>query len=613
MIAGVALLPLFLLAAAVPLFALRRVFGWRLVFEGEAMASWQPLRLADIFSQIAIVASVLVLARAPQVIMENTIGDHWLPVAITCLVLFGSSLVILPLHARVVFGGLSVWRKAVWLAIFSILVTGICFGISQFFVSRDSTWSERLEVVPFLLTLLVPAIGIFYLSLLLLAASGVRLVRGNIRIASEASEADKSQATHRQRLTWWRIGGAIAVTMAMSIYLANLQQWRAARDKENAILSRRADATGGDLGIIDRGPSWLRLAEKATDADIAAFAGCGELEYLEVKDAKITNSGLAQLIHFPRLRSLSVENIPVSDEGLVHLRHLPNLESLAIVKCDVKASHLVDLPDEAWLTTLDLTQTRFGDKECESLVEFPHLRTLTLNHTRISGRSIETLEKLSELTTLQLIGTQVDRCPFLPTLEYLDVSETNVDDEAASTIARLLRLHSLWLRGTNVTNASLKSLANLKHLYHLDLSDNPIDNEGIRVLAEKASVRSIDLSCTRVTGAGFAGWHSNWGFDNVILDRTPVDDEGISALISIGNIDDLSLAHTSITDAGLPHLTRIAIVELDIRGTQVTFIGLVNNRWPRLTRLRIASDRFDSQQISQLEQQLGIEVTTEKP
>ncbi|MDA1049068.1 MAG: hypothetical protein O3C40_01130 [Planctomycetota bacterium] len=84
-------------------------------------------------------------------------------------------------------------------------------------------------------------------------------------------------------------------------------------------------------------------------------------------------------------------------------------------------------------------------------------------------------------------------------------------------------------------------------------------------------------------------------------------------MASIGEVNDLSLAWTKITDACLPHLAQIAINELDIRGTPITFSGLVNNGLPKLAKLRVASDQFTSQQISQFEQQLGIKVTTGKP
>ena len=579
------------------------------------LAARPAVLLADIFSLTAIVAALLVLVRVPQVVMENDTGDYWKTVMIACLIVFGCGLVILPLHARVAFGNRSVPAKLAGLLLLAFLVAVSVFGIIQFVAYPfDSSWSRRREFLPFLFTFLAAAIGVFYLSLLLLTAGGMQLVRGR-NSKGEPTEDAQHQAARLKRLTWWRIGGAIAVTMATSVYLAKLQQWRAFRDKENALLTRQARAAGSDLGINDRIPSYLRLGPKATDAHFASFAGCYELEHVHMSDSKITDSGLAHLRHFPRLRMLNVAHLSVTDKGLVHLKHLPNLETLAIVNCPVKGSHLVDLPKKRRLTTLNLTRTRFGDAECEFLFEFSELQSLTLNRTRITDRSVEALGKLAALTRLELVGTDIEaeRFPYLPALEHLDLSRTRANDAAVTSIARLSRLRFLSLRDTNVTNASIPSLASLKQLYHLDLSDTPIDDAGIREIGRDTLLSSIDFSCTRVTGSGFANWRSRSRFNHVILDRTLTDDKGIAALTSLGEVDELSLAHTEITDACLPHLAQIAVNQLDIRGTQITFSGLVNNGLPRLKTLDVAPDQFTPQQVAQLQQQLGIKVTYGKP
>jgi hypothetical protein len=153
----------------------------------------------------------------------------------------------------------------------------------------------------------------------------------------------------------------------------------------------------------------------------------------------------------------------------------------------------------------------------------------------------------------------------------------------------------------------------LPRLYSLDLNGSSIDDEGIRQLHRAPELIDIELADTRVTGSGFAIWRSKAQLRYLILDRTLIDDEGVAALSSIGEVDDLSLAKTKITDACLPHLAQIKINELDIRGTQITFLGLVTNGLPSVGTLRVATNQFTSQQISQLEKQLKIKVTTGKP
>ncbi len=610
-----ALLPALLLAATCPLSIFRHFFGWRLVNLGETPVPRQPLRLSGIFSIIAIVAAILVLVRVPLVIAESEPGNFWPQVVIMCLISFGTSLVILPIHARVALGDAPVHIKLVWLVVLAIAIVVIGFGIVQCFNSRGTSWQVRLEVLPFLLTFFGAALGTFYISLLLLAASGMRLVRG--RHAKQASENEytQTQAAHLQRLTWWRIGGAIAVTMATSVYLANLQQWRAVKDKENRVLVPRAIAAGGTLWISDRIPTNLSLGAKATNDDLAAFSNCRQLKYLNLEESQITDAGLEHLVHFPQLRSLSLKHVPITDAGLAHLIHLAHLETLEIEGSPIKASNLLCLPRKRQLTSLTLSHTQFGDNECQMLIEFPVLQALVLNHTPITDCGLSTLGRIKSLTALQLVGTEVgiDKFPFLPALQNLDLSNTQVNDAAVSSIARIDTLQSLSLRETKVTNASLSDLSKLPALYRLDLSDTAIDDEGIRQLSKNASLVSLDLSCTQVTGSGFRDWPATTVAFALILDRTLLDDQGVAALVSMGQFDELSLAHTGVTDASLPHLAQIAINKLDIRDTKITFNGLISNALPNVSTLYVTPGQFTAPQISQIKSQLGIKVTTRTP
>lgn len=616
LVPGFALAPLLLVAAALPLSGLRHLFGWRLVHGDDRVSKPRPLGLADMFSQMAILASVFVLARVPQVVLENDVSDHWIPLVVTCLILFGVSLVILPLHIRVALGRLSRRRKIVWLLVFPVLIVSVFIGVTQCFVSFNTSFSERLEIVPYILIFLTPAIGMFYGSLWSLVASGLRLVRKADLKQVEESDADRSQAAHLQRVTWWRIGGAVAVTMATSVYLANLQRWRDARDKENAALQTVVDATGGAIGIYDRIPKNISLGPRATDKDFATIAACRDLEHLYFQGSDVTDDGMGPLEHLTSLRALTLENLKITDDGLAPLQYLPNLESLVITNCDISASGIGSLPQKQRLQTLSLSETRFGDDECKMLGEFSALTDLTLSHTHITDRSFVTLGRLAKLTELRLTGTDLtaEQFPPFPILRRLDLSETNANDLSVASLAALPNLQSVILRETNITNSALASLAQTKGLYRADLSDNAIDDAGIRDLGRSTSLVEIDLSGTQVTGLGFSNWQPPQSYARTItLDRTQLTDAGIASMISIGSIDELSLAHTAVTDSCLPHLAQIGINDLDIRGTQITFNGMVTIGLPNVGRLHVGTGQFTQQQIAQLKKQLGIKITIAEP
>lgn len=589
--ASIALLPALSLAAVSPLYIFRQFFGWRLVNQGETPSAGQPWRLADIFSIVAVIATVLVLVRVPQVISESEASNYWPPLIIMYLIFFGTSLVVLPIHTRVILRDITLFKRLVWLACLAVAIVVVVFGIVQCFFSLDASWKERRDVLPFLLTFLGSAIAVFYLGLSLLAAGGMRLVRSCELKQLPASEVRQADISHLQRLTWWRIGGAIAVTMATSVYLANLERWRAFKDKENALLSPRAHATGGSLWIHDHIPINLSLGTKATNEDLAAFTKCSQLSNLDLQGSKITDAGLAHLKHFPQLRNLTIKNLPITDAGLSQLINLPQLESLQIEDCPLTASNALRLPNKRRLTSLTLSHTQFGDDECKMLAEFTGLQLLDLAGTEVSAGDF----------------------PCLPVLLNLNLSDTKANDAAMPSIAKLAALTSLSLRNTKITNASLSELSRMKSLYHLDLSDTAIDDEGVRVLGHSTSLYTIDLSCTRVTGVGFTNWQATSGALDLILDRTLIDDQGVASLRSIGAFGELSLAHTAITDACLPHLAQLAIPDLDIRDTKITFNGLINNRLPILGKLHITTGQFTPAQVSQLKKQLGMKVLVDSP
>jgi Leucine Rich repeat len=611
LISGVALVPLLLLVAACPLFALRHYFGWRLARVGESAPVRQPTHLADLFAMIAIIATALVLARVPQVVFENDAISDWAAIGISCLILFVASLIVLPLHALIVFTRIPMIAKLVWLVFHATSATGICAGVVLCASPWNARWSERLEylrtISPLLFEFLGGAIGMFYLSLGLLYASGLRFVRHR----KEATTTDDHQTALR-RLTWWRIGGAIAVTMATSVYLASLERWRAVQDEENGRLRAIAQATGGELEVIDRIPWSLMLGPDATDEDLAKFSTCFELDYLTLQRSAITDNGLDNLQYFSSLGNLSLVGLPTSETGLANLKHLPNLESLSIVHCDTVGAAVRELPNKQAVASLVLNLTPFSDEQCEVLTEFRSLTTLSLAHTQVTDRCLADLGKMKTLTTIHLNATEVrtKHFPSFPVLQHLDLSETNVDDESTTSLVKLRALQYLLLRETQITNEAISSIAVMSNLYHIDLRDNAIDDEGISELSHAANLRSIDLAGTKVTGTGFTNWQprsSNW-HTTLNLNRTPIDDAGVACLKSLVEINDLSLADTATTDACLQHLAQIAIDDLDISRTAITFNGMITNGMPSVRTVHVEPGRFTRGQVSALKKQLGIEI-----
>src|SRR5207302_1019475 len=84
--------------------------------------------------------------------------------------------------------------------------------------------------------------------------------------------------------------------------------------------------------------------------------------------------------------------------------------------------------------------------------------------------------------------------------------------------------------GTEMTDAGLKELAELKRLQWLGLSCSSLTDGGLKDLARLKSLQSLDLGGTKVTGTG------------------------LKELAELKDLQALQLSHTKVTDAGLKEL-----------------------------------------------------------
>ena len=67
-------------------------------------------------------------------------------------------------------------------------------------------------------------------------------------------------------------------------------------------------------------------------------------------------------------------------------------------------------------------------------------------------------------------------------LEELDLSQTAVTDDSLESVARLIKLTTLWLNETKITDQGLEKLRSLKRLEQLDVSGTQVTADGIAKL-----------------------------------------------------------------------------------------------------------------------------------
>lgn len=92
--------------------------------------------------------------------------------------------------------------------------------------------------------------------------------------------------------------------------------------------------------------------------------------------------------------------------------------------------------------------------------------------------------------------------PVKENIAQLDLGRTKITDAGLKTVAELPRLVQLDLRQTAVTDAGLEALTKLKNLQSLNLYGTQVTDAGLKQLAAIKSLKSVYLWGTKATDAG---------------------------------------------------------------------------------------------------------------
>jgi Leucine-rich repeat (LRR) protein len=212
------------------------------------------------------------------------------------------------------------------------------------------------------------------------------------------------------------------------------------------------------------------------------------------------------------------------------------------------------------------------------------------------------------VTDVILGGRQVGSFDFarlrdLGTVQYLDVSKTDVSDETVRDICQIDSLEELRLDGnqrisdlalkhigdlralkrldvsaTEITDLSLMSVSRLQHLEHLSVAETNIGNQGVSALAELDSLRDIDLSFTKVTSDALVHIRELDQLEELRLCGTAVNDDHLEELKELRSLAVLDLSRTDITDKGIPALRLDSLRLLRIEDTDISYEAGMNLR-----------------------------------
>lgn len=138
---------------------------------------------------------------------------------------------------------------------------------------------------------------------------------------------------------------------------------------------------------------------------------------------------------------------------------------------------------------------------------------------------------------------------------------SEVDDERVHQwLPKLLelRVQSLDLDGSRITNAAAHDLAAIKSLTHLDLSRTSVGDELLKMISQLPSLEAISLNDTQVTDEGLRSLRNCSNLRMINLRGTRITDEGLKHLTSLPNLKDVDVFLTNVTRNGVSAFERKA-------------------------------------------------------
>jgi hypothetical protein len=248
----------------------------------------------------------------------------------------------------------------------------------------------------------------------------------------------------------------IDMFVASTLVACCLAYW-ATQAKEHNRQEQSAERLPSPIGLFDLpqwssgGPTWLRdLLDCFPLLEDRPLRVCDRVIKVE-----ITGAGLMHLSDLRNLKSVFVAPSALSNQQLDALRELPELEALELSNAAISEEDRHTLDEE------ERHPIRSADPYIR-LPAMPHLRGLNLYQAAFRGDGLE-----------HLTG-----------IEVLDLSYTEVGDDAMPKFEAMRNLRSVSLAGTKITDAGLEHLKGLTQLRELSLKDTKVTAEAIKRLQQ---------------------------------------------------------------------------------------------------------------------------------
>ncbi|MBN9121966.1 MAG: protein kinase [Planctomycetes bacterium] len=407
------------------------------------------------------------------------------------------------------------------------------------------------------------------------------------------------------------VGGTVRVNGEGRDIVSAADLPRGAFTLTRANLSANGGATDAGLAALAgcKGPLALFLDRTPiTDAGLAHFKGCKTLTVLDLGGTKVTDAGLANFKGCAALDSLSLHQTGITDAGLVHFKDCKALTYIRLSDTGITDAGLGHFRGCKGLVMLNLGGTAVAGAGLEHLKDCQSLRHLDLGGTPGGDEGLEHLKGCKNLKLLTLAGRPVTDAGVAhfkghKGLEVLHLDRTRITDAALAHLTGCTSLTYLDLSLTGVTEPKIKELGRILWACRIKWTEAIFEPRAspdraaadhvralggyVRVNGEEKDVRAADLRGSfylmrvsyarnpNLTDDGLAVLKGCTRLTRVALGSTPVGDAGLAHFKGNTTLTRLDLNDTKVTDAGLENLSGCTgLTHLWLSGTKVTDDGL---------------------------------------
>ncbi len=291
-------------------------------------------------------------------------------------------------------------------------------------------------------------------------------------------------------------------------------------------------------GIRDMDLSWTQVAAR----QLVQLEGSKSLETLTLKGSDIDGSGIRRVLaKLPALRALRIQSENVTELNLESIEELETIffesEPLAWNRLQ-----LVSLP-----SLRDSFETILPLRTCH-LVDIPSVQGLSFQSDLPKGATIRGIRDL----------------------RFFAAGGSGVTDEIMKEVLQCKQLRSLTLAyATQVSSATLASIAELRDLQHLALPGCNVNDDVMRALSKCKKLTDLILDDTSVSDTSFDGFELS-ALQHFSVNHTKVSEELIRKVLANPGIAKLGLAGMQLTAETIEKLVKCRLLtEIDFSKTEL--------------------------------------------